>query len=233
MRGRDRLLSRSRLSGEDGLVTLEAVHLQESHVGGHDVAEAESHDIAGNELDNVDLLHVPVTLHKSRAADLRVESLDGLLGAILVDETERDADADDGHDDRCLGDVPDHGSDDRGRQQKRQQKAAQLPTEHAPEADAVATQSVGTGRLQPPCRFLASQTVGTRSQSLEDLNRRQRGSLGESERAPAVRRGRCRRAHRHAALTIVLPTSPRETSACSHLSRRNSAVQPLSLKGWM
>ena len=251
MRRRDGLLGRRRLARKDGLVTLEAVHLQQPQVGGHDVAEAQTDDIAGHELDDVDLLQAPVALHKSRAADLRVERLDGLLGAVLVDEAEHDADAEDGDDDARLSGVPDDGGDDRGPQQERQQEAAQLPAEHAPDADAVAAQGVGTDRLQPSSRLLAGQAVGARSQSLEDLIRRQRGSLGESERAPAVRRGRSRpaislaplrrrwrgerglsdgRAHRDAALTMSPHSSP-ETGVhvsaphLAQLSRPATVVQ--------
>ena len=195
MRGRDGLFSHRRLAGEDGFVTLEAARLQDAHIGGHDVTEAKTDDIAGHELGDVDLLHVPVALHKSRAPDLRMERLDGLLGAILVDKAEHDADTEDSDDNARLGGVSDHGGDDRGRQEKRQQEAAQLPAEHVPDADAVTAESVGTDRLQAPSGLVTGQAVGARSKSLEHVVRRERGSLGKSQGAPAIRRACCRPAN--------------------------------------
>jgi hypothetical protein len=154
--GRDGLFGRSRLSREDGLVTLEATHLQEPHVGGHDVAETKTHDIAGDEPDDIDLLQVPITLNEGRTPDLRMERFDCLLGAVLVDEAEHHADAHDENDDACLGGVPNDGGDDRSPDKEHQQETAKLPSKDAPEADAVAAKGVWTHCCQSPVGLCAA-----------------------------------------------------------------------------
>ena len=49
-----------------------------------------AHDVAGHEVDDIDECRTPIAAHGRLVADLRVQRLDGLLGAVLVDEPEPD-----------------------------------------------------------------------------------------------------------------------------------------------
>ena len=75
-------------------------------------------------------------------------------------------------DDARLGRFADDGGHDRRPQQEHQQEAAELPSEHAPEAGAVAAQGVGTDDCQPSPRLDAAETTGVCGQYPEDLVRR-------------------------------------------------------------
>ena len=80
-----------RLAGQHGLVALELVDLEQAQVGRDDVADAQMHDVARHDLGDVDLGRLPVAIDEGEVADLRVQRLDGLLRAVLVEEAQADA----------------------------------------------------------------------------------------------------------------------------------------------
>ena len=87
------LLDRHRLAGEHRLVALELDRLEQPHVGRHDVADRQLHDVARYELDDVDALRHAVAHDERGVPDLRVQRLDRLLGSELVHEPEPDRQA--------------------------------------------------------------------------------------------------------------------------------------------
>jgi hypothetical protein len=106
---RRRLHSHRRLTGEHRLVALEAIRLGQPQVGRHDVTHPQANHVPGHQSHDVDLLRPPVALDERRAADLGVQRLDRLLGAVLVDEAEPDAQTDDREDDRSVRLLADEG----------------------------------------------------------------------------------------------------------------------------
>ena len=53
---------------------------------GHHVADAQMHEVAGNDLADADLRRLPVAIDEGEMADLRVQRLDRLLRAVLVEK---------------------------------------------------------------------------------------------------------------------------------------------------
>ena len=152
--GRGRLRSRYRLAGQHRLVALEVVRLQQPQVGGDDVSHTQSNEIARHELDDVDLLRLPIALDQGGAVDLGVKRLDRPLGAELVHKAEPYAQADDRQDDSGIRRLAHRSRDSRRRDEQNQQEAAELPCQHAPEADTVAAQDIGAELGQRASRLL-------------------------------------------------------------------------------
>src|SRR6266536_3268523 len=162
-----RLTGRRRLAGQHRLLAFQTVRFKEPQIGRNDVAHPQPNDVAGHEPDDIDLLHLPVTVDERPPADLRVQRLDGLLGAVLIDEAEPDAEADDRQDDPGLCRLANRGRDDCGRKQEHEQEAAELPRQHAPEAGAMAAQDVRANLLEAPSRLLAGEAVPVSAQTIE------------------------------------------------------------------
>ena len=194
--GRGRLRSRRRLARQDRLVALEAIRREQPQVRGHDVSHPEAHDVAGHERDDVDLLRLPVALDEGGAADLRVERLDRLLGAVLVDEAEPDAQGDDRQDDPGRRRLADRRRDHRRRYEEHEQEAAELASKHAPGAGPVTAQDVRAELVQPPPRLLACEPSLAAAETTEHCLRLENCRPREVEvRARRARRGQFNRLH--------------------------------------
>src|SRR4029453_4922081 len=103
------LRRRGSLAREYGFLALEPAPLEQPQVGRDGVAPAEPGHVAGNELGRVGLMETSVALDEAPPPDLRVQLLDRLLGAVLVEEAEPDAEGDDNEGDRRLDPVADCG----------------------------------------------------------------------------------------------------------------------------
>ena len=82
LRRRDRiaaLLRRQRLARQHRLVALETLDVQQAHVRRHDITDGEPHDIAGDELGDVDPHRLPIAYRERGVAQLGVQRLDRQL----------------------------------------------------------------------------------------------------------------------------------------------------------
>ena len=111
------------------------VDLEQAHVGGDDVADAQRDDVAGHEVAHVDAPLGAVAPDERLVADVGVQRGDGALGAVLVDEAEPDAEHDDRGDDRRRRSGRRSRRTRRRRQQQDEQRVAQLADEDAERGD--------------------------------------------------------------------------------------------------
>ncbi len=129
------------------------MRFDQAQVGRNDVANTQVHEIAGNDLGDVDLGGLAITIDERQVTDLRVERLDRLLGAVLVHEAQPDAHQHDPADDQSLSAIP-HNRRDHGRdKQQQQQVATHLSDKNRNGTDAVGKQHVRPVRGQAALRF--------------------------------------------------------------------------------
>ena len=84
------LVDRQRLAGQHRLVAFQTGHRQQPDVGRDDAAQAQLDQVTGDQAGDIDLDRVAVAHHHGLVADLRMQRLGGLLGPVLVDETQPD-----------------------------------------------------------------------------------------------------------------------------------------------
>ena len=190
-----RLRGRLRLSRQHRLVALELVRRQHPQVGGHDVADAQMHDVARNDLGDVDLGRLAVALDERQVPDLGVQRLDRLLRPVLVHEAQPDAHRHDPADDQRLGEIADDRRHDRRDEQQAEEIAAHLADENRQRAHAARPQDVRPVHLQAPARLDARKTRLRRVELGEHARGRQRSSSRKVEllrllhRKPMLRTG--------------------------------------------
>ena len=63
----------------------------QAQVGWNHIADTQVHDVAGDDVGHVDLDRLPVAIDEGEMANLRVQRLDRLLGAVLVQKAQPDA----------------------------------------------------------------------------------------------------------------------------------------------
>src|SRR5581483_1277996 len=80
-----------RLAGQQRLVALELVNIDQAQVGRNHVPYAQVHEVTRHDLGHVHLRRLPVTIDDGQVADLRVQRLDRLFRAELVEEAQPDA----------------------------------------------------------------------------------------------------------------------------------------------
>ena len=95
-----------RFAGEDCLVALELVGLDDPQVGRHDTADPQRHDVTRDEQAHVKRALPAVPPDQRLVVDVAMESGDGIGGAVLVDEAEADAQQHDRADDSRVGQTP-------------------------------------------------------------------------------------------------------------------------------
>ena len=103
---------------------------------------------------------------------LRVQSLDRLLGSVLVEEPEPDRERNDDADDHGLARVTRCSGDRRRHEGEQEQRVAKLSYEHREPTRTMATQRVRAVGAQPGERFLTRQATSSRLQCVGDLVRR-------------------------------------------------------------
>ena len=121
-----RLDRRDGLAGEDGLVALQLVGLQQPQVGGDQVTHAQGHHVAGDQLAHVQTLLFAVAPDQGLVADVGVQRGDRQLRAVLVDEAQPHAQDDDRGDDRPVGGVAGGRGDACRGEQQDEQRVAEL-----------------------------------------------------------------------------------------------------------
>jgi len=172
--------------------------LQQAQIGRNHVTDAQMNEIAGHDLGHADLRRLSVPIDKGQMADLRVQRLDGLLRAILVQEAQTDAHQHDAADDQRLGSIADNSRDNSRDKQQQQQVAAQLPDKNRERADAVRQQRVRPIDGQPPARLDAREAHLGRTKLAQSVSDRQRRSRSQLELLGFVHRSgmlRTRRCH--------------------------------------
>ena len=142
------LRHRHRLAGEHGLVALQRVHVEQSHVGGDDVAHLEVDDIAGYERGRVDELIVTVAADECTVVNLGVQGFDRALRPVLVEEAQQHADGDDRGDDDRVGGIAGEPGYGRTAEQQQQQRVSELPEQHPERRDTVLSQHVAALALE-------------------------------------------------------------------------------------
>ena len=119
-------------------------------------------------------------------AELGVQRLDRPLGAVLVEEAQPDAQADDRQDDRSVGAFADEERGQCRGDQEDQQRIAQLAHQHRERPGAVASQRVRPCFLQAAVRLLAGEPGGVAVEALEHLPWRQCRRLAQGYGAPIL-----------------------------------------------
>ena len=127
-----------------------------------------------------------IAQHERGVAELGVKRLDRALRAVLVEEAQPDAEADDRQDDRCVGALADEERGQGRSDQEDQQRIAQLTHEHRQRPGAVASQRVRPHLLQAAVRVLAGEPGGVAVEALKDLPWRQCRRLAQGYAAPIL-----------------------------------------------
>ena len=103
------------LAGERRVVDAQLRRVDQARIRRDEVALLDDHEVAGDQGARIDLVHLPVADHLGLGREHVPERLDGLLGAVLLDEREDRVDQDD-DDDRdaqggLVGGECEHGCD--------------------------------------------------------------------------------------------------------------------------
>ncbi len=114
----------------------------------------------GHELGDVDRRGLAVAHRQRGVAQLGVQRLDRQLGAVLVEEPQPDAEADDQQDDQRAGALTDGKRGQRRGHEQDQQRIAQLTRQHRERPRAMAAQRVGPNLGQPRRRLVARKAGG-------------------------------------------------------------------------
>ena len=139
-----RLLDRGGLAGQDALVALEAVDLEESDIGRHQFAEREANHVTGHQVCDVDT-HVPaVSDHHSGVSHRGMQRCGGSFRAVLVDEAEPDAEREDDADDGGLCVVAEKIGQQSCRGQQAEHRVGELTAQDGERADVVGADHVGS-----------------------------------------------------------------------------------------
>ena len=128
------LLDRHRLAGQGRLTDEEILDGEQPEIGGDDGTGVEDHDVAGNDLGDLDLLFLPLTQDQGTRLHPPAERLHRLAGAAIEDVGESDAQDHHGADDRGgleLADDARHNGDD---QELNDQRALAPMVDVGPEA---------------------------------------------------------------------------------------------------
>jgi hypothetical protein len=130
-------------AGQHGLVTGQPTGFEQANVGRYHGAELQMDDVAGHEIEHVDVGEAAVAQDGDGVPDLRVQGLRGSFGPIFVNEPEPDAGGQNQGDDDRIGVVTQDERDRRRDHQQNQQGVAQLTAEHRPGVDLMTAYSVG------------------------------------------------------------------------------------------
>ena len=159
--------------------------------------------------------------------DLGVKRLDRPLGAELVHKAEPDAQADDRQDDSGIRRLANRSRDNRRRDEQNQQEAAELPCQHAPEADTVAAQDIGAELGQ-------RRRASSRESPISLLPRR--ASTASGSRTAAATRSSCGCGLATAAVCSIESTreilTPPQASSVGRAAVANRRAHRRSNPGW-
>ena len=194
----DVLLRRRRLAGEDGLVALQSLRLEQAQVGGHHVADADADDVARYELGHVDDVSGPLPQRDDRVPELRVQRVDSARGAVLAHEPEPDTEPADQEDDDRVRPLAEERRRDRRSEEQEQERVPQLADEDGDRPGAVAAQRVRPDALEACSRFRRREPVAARIEGAQHVLGRHRGGVGQVDRprwSVPLRPGRVRRCH--------------------------------------
>jgi hypothetical protein len=206
-----RLDRRDGLAGQDGLVALQLVGLQQPQVGRDHIAHAQGHHVARHQVTHVQALLAAVAPDQGLVADACVQRGDRHLGAVLVDEAQPHAQDDDRGDDGPVGGVAGGGGDARGGQQQDQQRVAELAAQDPKGGHPVGGQHVAADTSQPAGGLVGGEAGLGAAQLLEHHTHRLTRGGCKVERRPLWP---CRR-HRRGDLThsLLLVTRRRQRSS--------------------
>ena len=115
--------------------------------------------VPGDQLIDVDPDTVAVSANHRLVADARMQGRGGAFGAVLVDESEADADQEDHPDDERLGAVAEEERDRRGGGQQRQDRIVELTAQHRPHADPMGAKRIRAVSGEPLDRLGGAQTI--------------------------------------------------------------------------
>jgi hypothetical protein len=202
---------RDRLAGQDGLVALQLVGLQQPQVAGHQVA-------------HVQALLAAVAPDQRLVADACVQRRDRQLGAVLVDKAQAHAQRHDRGDDGPVGGVAGGRRDARRGQQQEQQRVAELAAQDPKGGHRVGGQHVTADTGQPGGGLLGGEAGLGAAQLPQYHTGRLAGSGRKVQRRPL---GPCRRQRRGGlAHSLLLLTRRPQRSSC-HPALTTAACQPM------
>ena len=159
---RARVLERGgRLAGERRLVHEQVVPLQQTGIRGNDVAGAQDHHVAANDVADEDLLLLTVSDHGGAQCQASLERGHGGLGAGLLDESQESAHGHDREDDPRLHAIADGEADQAGGDEDQDQRTGELAHEHGQRSAATfAAEGVGAVLAKSLGRLGRGQTGG-------------------------------------------------------------------------
>ena len=152
------LRRRHRLAREHCLIALQSVCLKDTKVGGDYLANVQRHHVARHQLGHVNRADPAVPRGHCGVTDGRVQLLDGLLRAVLIEETQTDREPDDDEDDERRGAFPYQDRDHGGTHQQDEQGASQLADQYLKGSGAVTQNRIPASRPKPDGRFIRAQS---------------------------------------------------------------------------
>ena len=114
-------------------------------------------------------------------ADTGVQRLDDTLRSVFVEESEADAEADDGQDDDRVRPLPNDQRCDRGRREQDQQRVAELAPKYRQWSRAMAPNGVGSIAAEPDGRLLRGEAGVGAFEPRDNLCGVQSGGFDESD----------------------------------------------------
>ncbi len=172
---------RHRLAGEHRFIAFELASVQQPQVGRHQVAGSKEHDVARHQLGDVDRGRDATPEHERPVADAGVKRLDDAFRSVFVEESEADAEGDDGQDDDRVGSLADDERNDRGGGEEDEQGVAKLAPKDCKWPSTMAADRVGAVLLEPGRGLLRGEAALRAAQASDDVGRRRARSGDEIE----------------------------------------------------